>query len=90
MTLEYLLLSHSGRATGKYRREHTVRRRHKDAQCLVHLVAVENMMRSSGGVQATQQDQSTGAQDVRMKGKTCAWRMELPSPFAVGIAEFFS
>ena len=90
MTLEYLLLSHSGRATGKYRREHTVRRRHKDAQCLVHLVTVENLMRNSGGVQGTQQDESTGAQDVRMEGKTCAWRMELPNPFALEIAEFFS
>ena len=65
MTLEYLPLSHSGRATGKYRREHTVRRRHKDAQYLVHLVTVENLMRSSGGVQGTQQDQSTHTQDAR-------------------------
>ena len=51
---------------------------------------VENLMRHSGGVQGTQQDQSTGAQDVRMKGKTCAWRMALPSPFGLQTAKFFS
>ena len=34
-------------------------------QSFVHLVTVENQMRNSGGIQVTQQDQSTGAQDER-------------------------
>lgn len=57
-----------------------------EAQSLVHLGTVENLMRSSGGTQGTQQDQSTH----RMKGKTFAWRMQLPSPFGLDITKFLS
>ena len=52
------------------------------------MLTVENLMRNSGGIQGTQQDQSTHI--LRMKGKTFAWIMELPSPFGFEITKFIS
>ena len=47
---------------------------HKDAQSLVHLVTVENLIRSSV---ESREPSKISTHILRMKGKTCAWRMEL-------------
>ena len=76
MILEYIPLSHPERATCKYRREDAMRVRSHRCTVFGSFGDSRKPDEEQCGVQGTQQDQSTGAQDVRMKGKTCAWRME--------------
>lgn len=54
---------------------------------MVHMVTGENLMRDSDGVR---EPSKIRAHTLRMKGKTFAWRMELPSPLGLEITEFLS
>ena len=86
MILEYIPLSHSESTTCKYRREDTMRI--KSHRCTVF----GSLGDSSwwGTVVKSREPITVRAHMLRMKGKTFAWRMELPSSFRLEIAEFFS
>ena len=83
MILQYIPLSHSERATCKYRREDTMRIRS-------HRCTLFGSFSDSSWWGTVVEFSNIRTHILRMKGKIFAWRMELLRSFGLEIAEFFS